>query len=84
MAQKSWQLSRRELIRGGGLALALPFLNGMNWAWGGEGKPSAEKMDSSEAFTGDPFCEPQGLNSVFDTDESTLAIVANANRALLG
>ena len=60
-------------------------LQGANfWAWGGEGKPSVEKMDSSEAFTGDPFCEPQGLNSVFDTDESTLAIVANANRTLLG
>lgn len=32
MAQKSWHLSRRELLRGGGMALALPFLNSMNWA----------------------------------------------------
>ncbi len=32
MAVKSWHLSRRELLRGGGMALALPFLNSMNWA----------------------------------------------------
>lgn len=31
MKQKSWHLSRRELLRGGGAALALPFLDGMNW-----------------------------------------------------
>lgn len=32
MGQKSWQLDRRQLLRGGGIALALPFLNGMRWA----------------------------------------------------
>ena len=32
MTQKSWQLNRRELLKGGGVALALPFLNGMTWA----------------------------------------------------
>lgn len=31
MTQRSWHLDRRELLRGGGLALALPFLDGMNW-----------------------------------------------------
>jgi len=31
MTQKSWQLSRRELLRGGGVALALPLLNAMGW-----------------------------------------------------
>ncbi len=32
MKRKSWQLNRRELLRGGGVALALPLLNGMTWA----------------------------------------------------
>jgi hypothetical protein len=29
MKMKSWHLQRRELLRGGGIALGLPFLNGM-------------------------------------------------------
>ncbi|MCA9269658.1 MAG: DUF1552 domain-containing protein [Planctomycetales bacterium] len=29
MTQKSWQLNRRDALRGGGIALALPLLNGM-------------------------------------------------------
>ncbi len=33
-------------------------------------------------FLGDPPGEPQGLNSVFDTDTSTLAIIKNANAKL--
>ena len=32
MAQKSWQLNRRDMLRGCGIALSLPFLNGMNWS----------------------------------------------------
>jgi hypothetical protein len=31
---------------------------------------------------GDPFSEPQGLNSIFDTDKATLAVIANANKEL--
>ncbi|MFM9960420.1 MAG: DUF1552 domain-containing protein [Planctomycetaceae bacterium] len=31
MTQKSWQLNRRELLKGGGVALALPLLNSMSW-----------------------------------------------------
>lgn len=34
MKQKSWHLDRREMLRGGGLALALPYLNSMSWAKG--------------------------------------------------
>ncbi|MES2981023.1 MAG: DUF1552 domain-containing protein [Verrucomicrobiota bacterium] len=34
MKSKSWHLSRRELLRGGGIALALPFLNSMSRAMG--------------------------------------------------
>ncbi len=51
------------------------------WAWGGEGRASAA-AGSAGAYLGDPPCEPQGLNSVFDTDASTLAVIANANQQL--
>lgn len=59
-------------------------LQGANfWTWGGEGRANADMPDYSAAtFTGDPFCEPQGLNSVFDVDKSTLAVIANANARL--
>jgi mannan endo-1,4-beta-mannosidase len=59
-------------------------LQGANfWTWGGEGRASAGKRESAEALTGDPFCEPQGLNSVFDTDKRTLAIIAKYNQRLM-
>jgi mannan endo-1,4-beta-mannosidase len=52
------------------------------WAWAGEGR-AADKMGmTANAFTGDPFSEPQGLNSVFDTDTSTRAIITAANQKL--
>jgi mannan endo-1,4-beta-mannosidase len=58
-------------------------LQGANfWTWGGEGRAGVGKSDSATALTGDPFCEPQGLNSVFDTDKGTLAVVAQANEKL--
>jgi mannan endo-1,4-beta-mannosidase len=58
-------------------------LQGANfWTWGGEGRVNAGKPDSAGVLTGDPPCEPQGLNSVFDTDQSTLAVVAQANKKL--
>jgi mannan endo-1,4-beta-mannosidase len=52
------------------------------WAWGGEGRVAADKAISSAAYMGDPPCEPQGLNSVFDKDTTTHAIIANANHDL--
>ncbi len=51
------------------------------WAWAGEGRADAPK-NSAESFLGDPPCEPQGLNSVFDTDISTQSIIAAANKKL--
>ncbi len=51
------------------------------WAWAGEGRTSAME-NSAGKFLGDPPCEPQGLNSVFDTDTSTLAVIAAANEKL--
>lgn len=40
MSQKSWQLDRRTMLRGGGLALGLPFLESMAVA----GKPPAGEL----------------------------------------
>jgi len=58
-------------------------LQGANfWTWGGEGRAGAGQPDSAAALTGDPFSEPQGLNSVFDCDRSTQAVVADANAKL--
>jgi mannan endo-1,4-beta-mannosidase len=51
------------------------------WAWTGEGRANTLK-NSAENFLGDPPCEPQGLNSVFNTDASTLAVIAKANSKL--
>lgn len=52
------------------------------WAWGGEGRVAADKSTSATTYMGDPPCEPQGLNSVFDTDTATHAVIANANKEL--
>ena len=51
------------------------------WAWGGEGRASATAY-SAGAFLGDPPSEPQGLNSVFDTDTSTHVVISHANTKL--
>jgi len=52
------------------------------WAWAGEGRAANKMGATANAFTGDPFSEPQGLNSVFDTDSSTRAIIKAANQKL--
>ena len=45
MTPKSWHMDRREMLRGGGLAIALPFLNSMSWAKGlGDGKAMPKRM----------------------------------------
>jgi mannan endo-1,4-beta-mannosidase len=51
------------------------------WAWAGEGRAGSMK-DSAGSFLGDPPCEPQGLNSVFNTDADTLAVITTANQKL--
>ena len=51
------------------------------WAWGGEGRAGSEKNSAAE-FLGDPPCEPQGLNSIFDTDTSTHGVISAANKRL--
>jgi mannan endo-1,4-beta-mannosidase len=51
------------------------------WAWGGEGRADAA-ADTAAKFLGDPPCEPQGLNSVFNTDATTHAVIRAANHKL--
>lgn len=51
------------------------------WGFGGEGKPVNEtgKWNPGDPLTTDPPQEPQGLNSVFSSDKSTLKIVKKYN-----
>ena len=47
------------------------------WGWGGEGKSQNEDFmwKEGDPFTGDPPQEPQGRNSIFIGDRSTIAII---------
>lgn len=60
-------------------------LAGINfWGFGGEGKAvnSEGKWNVGDTFTADPPQEPQGLNSVFSSDTSTLKLVRDYNSKL--
>lgn len=59
-------------------------LQGANiWAWAGVGRPDGNAPRLTAAsLVGDPPSEPQGLNSVYETDQTTLAVLAEANRQL--
>lgn len=60
-------------------------LSGLNlWAWGGmvEGRDINEKWEVGDSFTGDPPQEAQGLNSMFASDSSTLAIFKEYNELI--
>lgn len=54
------------------------------WGFGGEGKAVTPdgKWKPGDPLTTDPPQEPQGLNSVFSSDKSTLDIVKNFNLKL--
>ena len=45
------------------------------WGWGGFAKPRHEQWQPGDDYTNDPAQEAQGLNSVFVTDTTTLAVV---------
>ena len=46
------------------------------WGWGGLAKPRhADQWQVGDDYTGDPAQEAQGLNSVFATDSTTLAVI---------
>lgn len=54
------------------------------WGFGGSGKnnPANGKWTNGDDFTADPPQEPQGLNSVFSTDTSTLTMVKEYNKKI--
>ena len=55
-------------------------LAGLNfWAWGGEGRGQQKNYMwkvGDTSYTGDPYSEAQGLNSIFNTDKTTLNIIS--------
>lgn len=58
---------------------------GLNfWGFGGTGNnnPDAGKWKKGDDFTADPPQEPQGLNSVFATDTSTLNMIKEYNNKI--
>ena len=61
-------------------------LSGVNfWAWGGEGRGQEKDYmwkSGNTSYTGDPYGEAQGLNSVFNTDKSTVKILSQYAREL--
>lgn len=48
------------------------------WGWGGIAEPIHKAWQPGDPYTGDPAQEDQGLNSVFASDSSTIAIIRNA------
>ena len=55
------------------------MINGCNfWGWGGYAQPAHERWQPWDDYTCDPAQEPQGLNSVFAADTTTLAIIRGA------
>lgn len=55
-----------------------PFAGSNFWSWAGEGKPRASgdaQWRRGDPFTGDPPQEPQGRNSIFNTDENSIQII---------
>ena len=52
------------------------------WGWGGEARPRHEQWQVGDPYTNDPAQEAQGLNSVFASDSSTLAIVRESIKNL--
>ena len=54
------------------------------WAWGGFAQPRHQQWQVGDDYTGDPAQEAQGLNSVFATDTTTLEVVRQQVRRMLG
>ena len=52
------------------------------WGWGGFAQPRHEQWQPGDDYTNDPAQEAQGLNSVFATDTTTLAVIREAVASL--
>ena len=59
-----------------------PFAGCNFWAWGGFAQPAHEYWERGDDYTGDPAQEQQGLNSVFASDSTTIAIIRTENEKL--
>jgi mannan endo-1,4-beta-mannosidase len=62
-----------------------PFAGSNFWAWGGEGRaqhPDFLMKPGDVSYVGDPPQEPQGRNSVFDCDASTIDVIRRHATAL--
>ncbi len=62
-------------------------ISGLNfWAFGGTARPVKGQSfwKAGDNYMGDPPMEEQGLNTVFDSDESTLKVIRAAARTLGG
>lgn len=61
-------------------------ISGLNfWGWGGEGRaqqPDHIWKPGDVIYTADPYGEAQGLNSIYDTDKSTLGIISKVAHEL--
>lgn len=52
------------------------------WGWGGYAQPKHVAWQRGDDYCADPSQEEQGLNSVFDTDRSTIKIIEQAVKQL--
>lgn len=62
-----------------------PIVGTNFWAWNGEARaahPDYRFRSGDHGYMGDPPHEPQGWYGIFDTDRSTLAIVADHARSM--
>lgn len=68
-------------------AIAQGHIAGLNfWAFGGTARPSKGQTfwKAGDNYMGDPPMEEQGLNTVFDSDESTWKVIRAAGKTLSG
>jgi mannan endo-1,4-beta-mannosidase len=58
-------------------AAGAPIAGTNVWAWGGEGRGQHpdDKWLPGDQFVGDPPQEPQGFNSIYDSDSTTISIL---------
>lgn len=58
------------------MAMSDSVVRGCNfWGWGGEARPLHEQWQVGDPYCGDPAQEAQGLNSVFNCDSTTIAVI---------